>query len=113
MSSGGYGPVVTVGGLMYGVPAKSMMAVTAISEGTICVASVLVWLAMLSRGVVVDFILLPSMLLGSMLAAVAAPYATRVFPERSWRLLVPVYCLVLAAYSFWKIVPVVVARLVG
>jgi uncharacterized membrane protein YfcA len=111
VGGGGYGPVVTVGGLMSGVPAKSMMAVTAISEGTVCVASVVVWLAMLSQGVVIDFILLPSMLLGSMIAAVAAPYATRVCPERAWRLVVPIYCLLLAAYSFWKVIPAALGKL--
>jgi len=111
IGGGGYGPVVTVGGLLSGVPVKSMMAVTAFSEGTVCVFSILVWIAMLATGTAIDFILLPSMLLGSMIAAVVAPYATRVFPERAWRLFVPVYCCVLAAYTFWKIVPQVVAAL--
>jgi len=111
VGGGGYGPVVTVGGLLSGVPAKSMMAVTALSEGAVCVFSVVVWLAMLSQGVVIDFILLPSMLLGSMLAAVAAPYATRVFPEKAWRFVVPVYCCVLAAYCLWKVVPDVLRAL--
>ena len=90
-----------------------MMAVTAISEGTVCVASIVVWLAMMAHGMVIDFILLPSMLLGSTIAAVAAPYATRVCPERAWRLVVPLYCLVLSAYSFWKTVPAVLAHLHG
>lgn len=111
IGGGGYGPVVTVGGLMSGVPAKSMLAVTALSEGTVCVVSVVVWLVMLSQGVVIDFLLLPSMLLGSMIAAVAAPYATRVCPERTWRLVIPVYCLVLSCYSFWKVMPAVLAKL--
>ena len=109
VGGGGYGPVVTVGGILSGVPVKSMMAVTALSEGTVCVFSVGVWLAMMSQGVVLDFLLLPSMLLGSAVAAVAAPYATRVLPERAWRLLVPLYCCVLAAYAFVKILPQVVA----
>lgn len=111
IGGGGYGPVISVGGILSGVPVKSMMAVTAISEGTVCVFSIIVWLAMLSQGVVIDFILLPSMLLGSMIAAVAAPWATRVFPERSWRILVPVYCCILAAYCFWKIIPAVIDKL--
>jgi uncharacterized membrane protein YfcA len=111
VGGGGYGPVVTVGGLLAGVPVKSMLAVTSISEGTVCVASIVIWLVMLSRGVVIDFILLPSMLLGSMIAAVFAPYATRVFPERLWRFVVPLYCCVLAAYAFWKIAPQVITKL--
>lgn len=113
IGGGGYGPVVTVGGVLSGVPIKSMMAVTALSEGTVCLFSVIVWLVMLTQGVILDFVLLPSMLLGSMIAAIAAPYATRVFPERMWRLVVPTYCLILAVYSLWKIVPEIFLRISG
>lgn len=110
VGGGGYGPVVTVGGVLSGVPVKSMMAVTAISEGTVCVCSIIVWLALLTSGVVIDYVLLPSMLLGSMIAAIVAPYATRVFPEKVWRWVVPAYCCVLAAYCFWKVIPDVAAK---
>lgn len=102
IGGGGYGPVVTVGGLLSGVPAKSMMAVTALSEGLVCVVSIGVWAVMTARGLAIDFVLLPSMLLGSMLAAVAAPWSTRVLPERCWRIVVPVYCCLLASYCLAK-----------
>ncbi|RLB39769.1 MAG: sulfite exporter TauE/SafE family protein, partial [Deltaproteobacteria bacterium] len=42
VGGGGYGPVVTVGGILSGVPVKSMLAVTAVSEGTVCVFSIIV-----------------------------------------------------------------------
>jgi len=86
-----------------------MMAATAIPAGTVGVASIVIWPALLSRGVAIDYILLPSTLLGSMLAAVAAPSATRVLPERSWRLVAPLSCLVSPAHSFCKVVPAVLA----
>jgi uncharacterized membrane protein YfcA len=105
IGGGGYGPVVTIGGLLSGVPAKTMMAVTAFSEGLVCVVSILVWFYWLNHGVQIDFILLPSMLLGSILSVIAAPYATRVLPERAWRTLVPIYCCIIAIVSFWKLVP--------
>lgn len=105
IGGGGYGPVVTIGGMLSGIPAKSMMAVTAFSEGLVCVMSIFVWLFWLNQGVVIDFILLPSMMLGSILAVVAAPYATRVFPEKVWRTLVPVYCCLIAGVCFWKLLP--------
>jgi uncharacterized membrane protein YfcA len=111
VGGGGYGPVVTVGGLLSGVPVKSMLAVTSVAEGTVCVASIVVWLVMLTQGVVIDFLLLPSMLLGSMIAAVGAPYATRVLPERLWRFVVPAYCCVLATFCFWKIAPQILTQL--
>ncbi|MFZ1985526.1 MAG: sulfite exporter TauE/SafE family protein [Desulfatitalea sp.] len=113
VGGGGYGPVVTIGGLMAGVPVKSMMAVTAISEGSVSTCSVIVWLLMLGSGVTIDYILLPSFMLATMFSAVAAPYMTRVFPEKIWKVVVPAYCLCLTAYAFWKLVPDILKRLAG
>lgn len=113
VGGGGYGPVVTIGGLMSGVPVKSMMAVTAISEGTVSTCSVIVWLLMLGSGVTIDYVLLPSFMLATMFSAVAAPYMIRVFPEKIWKVVVPGYCLLLTAYAFWKLIPDVVNRLAG
>ncbi|WP_319522611.1 sulfite exporter TauE/SafE family protein [uncultured Desulfosarcina sp.] len=114
VGGGGYGPVVTVGGLLSGVPVKSMLAVTALSEGTTCVFSIFVWLALsIGGGMTIDYLVLPSMLLGSMVAAIAAPYAVKVFPEKAWRWVVPIYCIVLGAYSFYKIGPALMKQLGG
>jgi uncharacterized membrane protein YfcA len=113
VGGGGYGPVVTIGGLMAGVPVKSMMAVTAISEGTVSTLSVVTWLALLGSGVTIDYILLPSFMLATMFSAVAAPYTTRVFPEKLWKFVVPTYCLALTAYAFYKIIPDVMKKLAG
>lgn len=113
VGGGGYGPVVTIGGLMAGVPVKSMLAVTAISEGAVSLVAMIVWLLMLTSGVTIDYILLPSFMLATMFSAVAAPYMTRVFPEKLWKIVVPVYCLCLTAYAFWKIIPDILKRLAG
>ncbi len=111
VGGGGYGPVVTIGGLLAGVPVKSMLAVTAISEGAVSTTSVLVWAIMLGSGVTIDYILLPSFMLATMFSAVAAPYMTRIFPEKLWKIVVPAYCLCLTAYAFWKIIPDILKRL--
>jgi len=113
VGGGGYGPVVTIGGLLAGVPVKSMLAVTAISEGTVSTISLITWLIMLSSGVTIDYLLLPSFMLATMFSAVAAPYMTRVFPEKLWKIVVPAYCLCLTVYAFWKVVPDVISRLAG
>lgn len=113
VGGGGYGPVVTIGGLLAGVPVKSMLAVTAISEGTVSTLAVVTWLAMLGSGVTIDYILLPSFMLATMFSAVAAPYMTRVFPEKLWKIVVPAYCLCLTAYAFYKIVPDLMKKLAG
>jgi uncharacterized membrane protein YfcA len=111
VGGGGYGPVVTIGGLLSGVPVKSMLAVTAISEGMVSTVAMIVWLLMLTSGVTIDYLLLPSFMLATMFSAVAAPYMTRVFPEKLWRIVVPAYCLCLTAYAFWKIIPDILKRL--
>ncbi|MCG2777148.1 MAG: sulfite exporter TauE/SafE family protein, partial [Desulfobacterales bacterium] len=88
VGGGGYGPVVTIGGLISGVPVKSMLAVTALSEGTVSVFAIIVWLTLLTSGITIDYILLPTILLSTMFTSVTAPYTTRVFPEKLWRIVV-------------------------
>ena len=113
IGGGGYGPVVTIGGLIAGVPVKSMLAVTAISEGTVSTFAILVWLALLTSGITIDYVLLPSLMLATIFSAVAAPYMIRVFPEKLWKIVVPAYCCIVAGICFWKIVPGVIHKLVG
>jgi uncharacterized protein len=113
VGGGGYGPVVTIGGILSGIPIKSMMAITALCEATISSFSIIVWLTMLAGGEVLDFILLPSMMLGSMVAAVLAPWMTRTLPEKIWRWIVPTYSLILAAYVCYKVIPGVIEKLAG
>ncbi len=113
VGGGGYGPVVTMGGMLAGVPVKSMLGVTALAEGFVCLAAVIAWFVMGARGVEVDYVLLPSVMLASMFSAVAAPYLTRVFPERLWRLVVPAYCLVVVVITIWHMWPALVERLGG
>jgi uncharacterized membrane protein YfcA len=113
IGGGGYGPVVTVGGLLAGVPVKSMVAVTSFAEGATCVFAVIVWFALLSSGVVVDYLLLPSFVIGTVLAAVGAPYTTRILPEKFWKIVVPVYCCILAVICFWRLWPDINKRLLS
>ena len=113
IGGGGYGPVVTVGGLLAGVPVKSMVAVTSLAEGLTCLFAVITWFALLSSGVVIDYLLLPSFVIGTVIAAVGAPYVTRIFPEKFWKIVVPVYCCILAVVCFWKLWPDIQKRLLS
>jgi len=111
IGGGGYGPVVTVGGVLSGVPVKSQLAVTAISEGTVSCFAVIVWFATLSGGTQLDFLLLPSMMIAAIGSGIMAPFAVRVFPEKLWRWVVPGYCLCLVIYGFYKIGPKLLSTL--
>jgi hypothetical protein len=64
-----------------------------------CLCANITWFALLSTGTVIDFMLLPSLVCGTILAAVAAPYMTRIFPEKFWKYLIPLYCCGLSASS--------------
>ncbi len=111
IGGGGYGPVVTVGGVLSGVPVKSQLAVTAISEGTVSTFAVIIWFITLSAGTQIDFILLPSMMIAAIGSGIIAPFAVRVFPEKLWRWVVPIYCLCLALYGFYRLGPTILAEL--
>jgi hypothetical protein len=111
IGGGGYGPVVTVGGLLSGIPVKSQLAVTAISEGTVSSFAVLVWFLTLTAGVHIDFILLPTMMIAAIGSGIMAPFAVRIFPEKVWNYVVPIYCLVCVAICFYKIGPDLISHL--
>lgn len=111
IGGGGYGPVVTVGGLLSGVPAKSQLAVTAISEGTVSLFAVIVWFANLGAGIKIDFLLLPSTMITVIGGGILAPFAVRVFPEKLWRWVVPIYAILLTVYGFYQIGPQLLAAL--
>ncbi|MBN1157093.1 sulfite exporter TauE/SafE family protein [Candidatus Woesearchaeota archaeon] len=107
VGGGGYGSVITIGGMLSGVQVKSMLAITALSEGTISAIASGVWFYLMFSGLTLDFMLLPSMMLATIFYAVAAPYAIRVLPSKMWRFFVPVYCCIVAAICFWKIMPAI------
>jgi uncharacterized membrane protein YfcA len=111
IGGGGYGPVITIGGILSGIPVKAQLAVTAISEGTVSTFSIIVWFCMLAGGTKLDFIILPSMMLAAIGSAILAPFATRVFPEKFWTWVVPIYCILCVAFIFWRLGPQILKAL--
>ena len=89
---------------MSGIPAKTMVGVTALSEGTVCFVSVLIWFYLLEHGTGVDFVLLSSMILGSMFSIILAPLLVRILPEGLFRKFIPIYCGIMGVYSVGKII---------
>jgi hypothetical protein len=100
IGGGGYGPVLTLGQLYSGVYEKSAAAITSLAEGATSLAGVVTFLALNAAGVKLDFQLLPSILAGSVLAAVLSPYLVRVMPNRWLGYLIPAYALVLGLIAF-------------
>ncbi|SIR97419.1 hypothetical protein SAMN05421858_4888 [Haladaptatus litoreus] len=95
IGGGGFGPVVTLGEILSGVYEKSATAIVSLAEGIVSLVGVITFLYISSSGVPVDFTLLPSIFTGGFLAAIGAPYLVRVFPNKIWRYLIPLYATVI------------------
>jgi len=113
VGGGGYGPVITIGGLLSGVPVKSMVAITSLAEGVTCLGGVIMWFFIGFTGVEVDYMLLPSFVIGTIVAALFAPWTTRVIPEWFWKWAIPVKACGIGAYTFYKIWPDIQTRFFG
>lgn len=103
LGGGGYGPVITLGAIYAGIIEKSATAIGALAEGAVSAFGALAFLAIGAAGVDVDLTLLPLLWAGAFPAAVVAPYAVRVFPNRVWRYVIPVYAVGIAGMSLFKL----------
>ena len=96
IGSGGYGPVVTLGGVLSGVLEKTSVAITTMAEGIASTVGTITFLVIAALGTAVDWRLLPWLWLGAFPASVLGPYAVRVLPVHVWRYFVPFYATVIA-----------------
>jgi len=91
IGGGGYGPVITLGQILSGVYEKSATAIASLAESVVSFVGVVAFLVIASRGVGLDVGLFPSIIAGSFVAAIVAPYLVRVVPNRVWSYLIPLY----------------------
>lgn len=96
IGGGGYGPVVTLGQIYSGVYEKSAAAITSLAEGLVSIAGIIAFFALSAAGVDLNFHLFPSVLAGSVLAAIFSPYLVRVLPNRFLSYMIPGYASILA-----------------
>src|SRR5919197_206348 len=75
LGSGGFGPVVTLGGVISGVLEKTSVAITTMSEGFASTAGTITFVVISALGTAVDWRLLPWLWLGAFPASVVGPYA--------------------------------------
>ena len=101
IGAGGYGPVVMLGQIFSGIYEKTATAITSLSEGIVSVAGVgaFVLIPVISKQPIeIDFLLLPSVFTGGFLAALISPYLVRIFPNKIWKIVIPVYALSIGIY---------------
>ena len=85
LSGGGYGPLVTAGQVVSGLPAKHAVAITSVAESLTCAIGVAGYLAV---GKTIDWTLAVPLVLGAMLSVPMATVTVRSMRERTMRGLV-------------------------
>ncbi|MBU1666296.1 MAG: sulfite exporter TauE/SafE family protein [Gammaproteobacteria bacterium] len=100
LSGGGYGPLVTAGQVVSGLPAKSAVAVTSVAESLTCLIGVLGYLA---AGKSIAWGLAVPLTLGALLSVPMATLTVRRLKESTMRSLVGGVTLVLGCVALFKL----------
>jgi len=100
LSGGGYGPLVTAGQVISGLPAKHAVAVTSVAESLTCLIGVLGYLAM---GQSIAWELAVPLALGALLSVPMATLTVSRVSETTLRGAVGVFTLVLGAVALLKL----------
>jgi uncharacterized membrane protein YfcA len=100
LSGGGYGPLVTAGQVVSGLPAKHAVAITSVAESLTCAIGVAAYLV---AGRTIDWTLAVPLIAG---AALSVPMATATIlrtPEHAVRGLVGLTTVLLGGVTLWKL----------
>lgn len=100
LSGGGYGPLVTSGQVVSGLPAKSAVAVTSVAESLTCLIGVLGYLA---AGKSIAWSLALPLTLGALLSVPMATLTVRRVSESAMRGLVGITTLLLGCVALAKL----------
>jgi uncharacterized protein len=103
IGAGGYGPVVMMGQIFSGIYEKSATAIVSLAEGIVSIVGFASFIFITSYGVTIDYLLLPSIFTGGFIAAIISPYLVRVFPNKMWRVVIPVYAILMGVILLAKI----------
>jgi hypothetical protein len=96
LSGGGYGPLVTAGQVVSGLPPKSAVAITSITESFTCVVGLAAYLAL---GRQINWGLTLPLVTGALMSVPIATLTVRRMPEKGMRLIVGLVTLSLGALS--------------
>jgi uncharacterized protein len=97
LSGGGYGPLVTAGQVVSGLPSKHAIAITSVAESFTCVIGLAAYLVLGRR---IDWGLTVPLVAGALLSVPVATLTVRRLPETGMRLIVGVVTVALGALAF-------------
>ena len=104
IGAGGYGPVVMMGSLFSGIYEKTATSIVSLAEGIVSMVGFASFIFITSYGITIDYLLLPSIFTGGFFAAIISPYLVRVFPNKLWRIVIPVYAIIMGVVTLAKVV---------
>ncbi|MBS3802852.1 MAG: sulfite exporter TauE/SafE family protein [Candidatus Thermoplasmatota archaeon] len=107
IGAGGYGPVVMMGQLFSGIYEKTATAIVSLAEGIVSLIGFAAFLLISSYGVTIDYLLLPSIFTGGFIAAIISPYMVRVLPNKMWRIVIPVYAILMGILTLAKVTNII------
>lgn len=103
IGAGGYGPVVMMGQLFSGIYEKTATAIVSLAEGIVSLVGFASFMFITSYGITIDYLLLPSIFTGGFIAAIISPYMVRVLPNKMWRIVIPVYAILMGILTLAKV----------
>jgi len=103
IGGGGYGPVITMGQIFSGIYEKSATAMVSFAESLVSIVGIFTFFLISYAGVTIDLVLLPSLFTGGFFASIIAPYIVRIFPNKVWKLFIPVYAFTIGLLLLFKV----------
>ncbi len=99
IGGGGYGPVITMGQIYCGVYEKSATAIVSLAEALVSITGIFTFLLITIAGIELDLVLLPSIFTGGFIAAILSPYLVRIMPNLIWKIIIPIYAIIMGIIS--------------
>lgn len=100
ISGGGYGPLVTGGQLISGVPEKNAVGITSFVEGVVCLVGLVFYIAMQGT---IFWPLAGALTAGAILSVPAAAWTVKVLPGNTLRRGIGVITLLLGLITLYKL----------
>jgi len=101
ISGGGYGPLVTGGQVIVGVPGKKAIGITSLAEGLVCLVGLVLYVSFHGW---FDWSLALPLTLGAMVSVPAATWTVKLLPERALRRSIGYATLFLGGLTLIKLV---------
>ncbi len=105
IGGGGYGPILMVGQIISGLKVKQAVGIITMSEGLVSIVAIIAYFIFtldLAGGI--DFLLLPSLVIGSSIGSIASPYVVSKIPEKPMKFLIPTYSIAIGLMMLIKII---------